>query len=124
MKNSNEVIVAIACHTANRAFCIGIGDLSQLPWEDAPEWQKESAVLGVQKALNGAGPEELHQSWTNQKIADGWVYGEEKDAVKKTHPCLVPYSELPAHQREKDFIFKSTVETFRKLQFCALPLMD
>lgn len=105
--------IASVCHEVNRGFCLSIGDLSQPAWEEAPEWQKQSAIAGVEKALNDPEitPEELHKSWLEVKVADGWVYGSVKDAEKKTHPCMVPYSELPLAQRTKDYLFKAVVSS-------------
>lgn len=100
---------AAASHEANRIYCATLGDLSQLHWEDAPAWQQDSAKRGVEKALGGATPGELHESWCAVKRADGWVHGSVKDPDLKTHPCLVPYGELPAEQREKDGIYQKTV---------------
>lgn len=100
---------ARAAHEANRAYCIAIGDHSQSPWEHAQQWQKDSAVEGVRKALAGEGPEQLHESWCAHKRADGWVYGAIKDAAAKTHPCLVSYADLPAEQRKKDDVFLAVV---------------
>jgi hypothetical protein len=54
----------------------------------------------------------MHENWTKDKVADGWVYGEVKDAAAKTHPCLVPYDQLPANQRFKDSLFLLTVQFF------------
>lgn len=107
-------LIAKACHEVNKAYCESIGDKSQPSWEDAPEWQKESAIVGVQFHLSGdRSPEDSHQSWSEQKVADGWVYGEVKDPVAKTHPCLVPYYQLPLEQRTKDYLFKSVVDSFK-----------
>lgn len=99
--------IARVCHEANRAYCAALGDTSQLPWEDAPDWQKESAIVGVEfiAANPDAPPSASHESWLAQKKADGWKYGEVKDAEAKTHPCYVPYDELPVEQRAKDYIF-------------------
>ena len=36
----------------------------------------------------------------------GWVYGPTKDAATKTHPCCVPYTELPPIQKVKDAYFE------------------
>lgn len=102
--------IAAAAHEANRLFCIAIGDNSQVHWEDAPEWQRASAVAGVQSALNGATPEQQHESWCAYKVADGWVHGPTKDADAKTHPCLVPYAELPPEQRAKDSLYQAVVK--------------
>jgi len=106
--------IAHVAHEANRAFQIELGDPAPSPhWEDAPDWQRESAVSGVQKALDGEGPEQLHQSWCDYKRADGWVYGPEKNADAKTHPCLVEYADLPEDQKIKDHLFAAIVRVLR-----------
>jgi len=100
-------------HEANRAYCASIGDDSQTAWEDAPDWQRASAIAGVTFMLESSAqdwtPAASHESWLAQKEADGWVYGETKDAEAKTHPCMVPYEQLPAEQRAKDELFGDTV---------------
>lgn len=105
------VKIARACHEVNRAYCEAMGDHSQPAWEEAPEWQKESAMKGVMLHLDNpnAGPEQSHESWFAQKVADGWIYGQVKDPAKKEHPCMVPFNELPTHQQAKDFIFRAVV---------------
>ena len=106
---TDEQIAEVA-HEANRAIQRIQGDPSVSPhWEDAPEWQRASAIEGVAKARAGATPTQLHQSWCDFKTADGWTYGEVKDADAKTHPCLVPYGELPDSQKAKDYLFSSVV---------------
>ena len=100
---------ARAAHEANRAYCIALGDMSQVPWESAPEWQKSSARIGVHGVLAGNGPEASHESWLAEKTVTGWKYGPVKDPEKKEHPCFVPYAELPREQRRKDFIFGDVV---------------
>lgn len=107
--------IASVCHNVNKAYCDSIGDSSQVSWEDAPDWQKESCINGVKYALaNPDGtPEQQHESWLADKIQDGWVYGDMKDVDKKTHPCIVPYEELPLSQRIKDYLFKGVVDSFR-----------
>lgn len=100
---------ARAAHEANRAYCIAIGDESQPPWETAPEWQKMSARNGVAGALAGNTPEQSHAGWLKEKTEAGWVFGPVKDPEKKTHPCMVPYVDLPTSQKVKDTIFLSTV---------------
>lgn len=112
------LLTARVCHEANRAIQLNAGDPNPSPkWDDAPKWQKKSAVNGVVKALNGVTPEDLHQSWCDEKVADGWKYGKVKDAEAKTHPCLVNYDQLPEEQKLKDHVFKSIVDTFRETAF-------
>ena len=103
--------VAKMCHAANKAWCELHGDMSQPDWDDAPNWQKESAILGVEfhRQNPTAGDSASHDSWMSQKAAGGWVYGLEKDPTRKTHPCMVPFSELPHQQRKKDAIFRAMV---------------
>jgi hypothetical protein len=103
--------IARACHEVNRAYCEALGDTSQVPWDIAPQWQKDSALLGVELHLGNhdAGPQASHESWMTQKFADGWYYGEVKDEEAKTHPCLLPFDELPREQQAKDFIFRAVV---------------
>lgn len=113
---------ARATHEANRAWCIHNNDHSQLPWDTAPEWQRESARKGVIGVIrDGNGPRESHASWLAEKEATGWRYGPVKDVDKKEHPCMVPYDELPPEQRAKDSIFVNVVCAFREA-FNALPL--
>lgn len=100
---------ARAAHEANRAYCIAIGDASQVAWKDAPEWQRASARDGVRGAIAGATPRQSHENWSRVKLADGWRHGVVKDPTAKTHPCLVPYDELPEEQQRKDFVFINTV---------------
>lgn len=112
--------IAQVCHEANRAYCKTIGDNSQPSWDDAPDWQKQSAIKGVEfhlEELASGGtpkPEASHENWLKEKVANGWVYGETKDADAKTHPCCVPYSELPRDQQRKDYIFIAVVKAFFK----------
>lgn len=106
--------IARLCHEVNRAYCHSIGDDSQPSWSDAPTWQKNSAISGVNFHLsNETTPEQSHANWLKDKVADGWVFGPVKDPEKKEHPCMVPYNELPLEQRTKDFLFKAVVDTFK-----------
>jgi hypothetical protein len=120
MMSEQETIalaIAIACHNANRAYCQSIGDDSQPVWDQAPDWQKESALAGVRGHLSGdiTTPEQSHESWLAVKKADGWRYGKVKDASAKTHPCFMSYADLPAEQKKKDFIFSNTVASAKKV---------
>lgn len=116
----NEVLVAHAAkmaHEVNRAYCQHLGDDSQVPWSKAPEHVQQSAINGVLNLqLNPQfGPAEMHTRWCKFKKDDGWKHGEKKDENEKTHPCLVPYSDLPAEQQLKDKLFAAVVRTFLNL---------
>ena len=108
--------IAQVAHEINKEYCLAIGDSSQLPWDEAPAWQKESAVLGVMFHVENpnAGPDASHNSWMKQKIDTGWKYGEVKDADKKEHPCIVPFEDLPMQQQFKDYLFRQVVHSLKK----------
>lgn len=110
-----NVQIAKVCHEANKAYCEGNNDFTQKTWELAEDWQRESAIKGVQFRLDNpdAPVSAQHESWMNDKIATGWEYGEVKDAEKKTHPCIVPYEELPEYQRKKDSLFQAIVDALK-----------
>ncbi len=43
-----------------------------------------------------------HEVWAQQRLADGWKWGPQRDDRAKKHSCLVPYEELPASEKEYD----------------------
>lgn len=104
-----RLICAEAAHEMNRVYCQALGDDSQPFWPDAPEWQRKSAIDGVDGVFAGNNPRASHESWMAAKAAAGWKYGEVKDAEAKTHPCFVPFDELSEEHKAKDFLFVSTV---------------
>lgn len=101
--------IAEVCHEANRALQRINGEQVSPPWSASPAWVRESARHGVIAAQNGDGPRQLHEAWMKHKLKTGWRYGEVKDGIEKTHPCLVPYDELPEEQRVKDHVFSAIV---------------
>lgn len=46
--------------------------------------------------------ENVHDVWAAGRIAEGWTYGEKKDAEKKTTPLLIPYDALPESEKAYD----------------------
>lgn len=107
--------IAKTCHEVNRAYCKSLGDHSQPSWEDAQEWQKQSAINGVRFHLENpnAGPSASHESWLAEKERDGWKYGPMKNPETKEHPCFVAYDELPCEQQAKDALFISVVHALK-----------
>lgn len=107
--------IAEVCHEANRAYCRALSDFSQPAWMDAPQWQRDSAIKGVEFHLANPGSSGVvaHQEWMKVKVAEGWTYGPVKDPSAKQHPCLVEYDALPVEQRLKDTLFIAVVDAFR-----------
>ena len=60
----------------------------------------------------------VHEVWAQNRMNEGWTYGPERDDSKKTHPCLVPYEELPESEREYDrATSQETLKLILKLGF-------
>ncbi len=99
--------IAKACHEMNRLYCSFLGDHSQPTWDQAADWIRESAIEGVKNILDRdvTTPAASHEVWMVHKLRQGWRYGPEKDVDEKTHPGLLPHSQLPVSQRMKDAIF-------------------
>lgn len=114
MENKVENIAKM-CHQANKVWCELNGDTTQKDWDEAEQWQRDSAINGVNFKLNNptAGKDAQHNAWMQDKINDGWVYGDVKDAEKKTHPCIVSFEQLPEFQQKKDSLFCAIVDVLK-----------
>jgi hypothetical protein len=112
---SDEFLESIAktCHEVNRAYCEGIGDDSQVPWEEVSEEIKDNVIDGVLFILRtpNSNSSQLHDNWLDHKIKHGWVYGKENSEELKTHPCLLKYKDLPIKERTKDKLFSLIVKS-------------
>jgi TrkA-N domain/RyR domain len=100
-----------------------------VPWEDLPEDLKESnrrQADDIGRKLRAIGStiepastwdggllsmtaQEVevmavmeHDRWCEERSAEGWRYGPEKDQEDKTHPSLVPWGDLPEDVKEID----------------------
>ena len=80
---------------------------------------KELEQLAEQIAKN------VHEVWAETRISQGWTYGEQRNDELKTHPCLVPYEELP--EEEKVFDRNTSIGTLKlimKLGFKILSISE
>lgn len=114
--------IAELCHEVNRAYCKITGDTSQVPWDEAPEWQKKSAIAGVEGVFETPlyaqrSPSKSHNNWMKMKLEEGWRYGPVKDVEKKIHPCLLPYEFLSLKEQFKDVLFEIIVTACRGVLF-------
>ena len=104
--------IARVVHAANRELQIIQGDpVPSPPWDEAPDYQAREATAGVQEVLRNPDltAAESHELWASRMRADGWTYGEAKDPDRKTHPTLLPFTELPVEQQLKDRLFIAIV---------------
>jgi hypothetical protein len=108
--------IARVMHEAVRAWQKANDQPSSPSWSRAPKWMREASReavswrLGNPKAASSA----QHDQWLAQKKAAGWKYGKTKNGVKKTHPMMVPYSELPEVERRKDAMVGALIDSLAK----------
>ena len=57
--------------------------------------------------------ENVHDTWSRRRLDEGWRYGPSRNDASKEHPNLVPYGQLPEHEREYDR--RTALETIRTL---------
>lgn len=55
--------------------------------------------------------ENVHENWAKSRMDQGWVLGPERSDADKTHPCLIPYDELP--EVEKDYDRQTATQTLK-----------
>ena len=53
----------------------------------------------------------VHEIWAQERISQGWTYGEKRDDTLKHHPCLFAYEDLP--EEEKIYDRNTSVETLK-----------
>lgn len=104
--------IAEAVHEIQRAYCAALNE-QQPSWEEAPDWVHHTIIDGVNFHLSypDASPSASHENWMKLMTAEGWTYGPGKDPEKKQHPCYLPFDQLPAEQKAKDFLFRQTVHS-------------
>ncbi len=53
-------------------------------------------------SLTEAMARNVHEVWAAGRIKEGWTFGTIRNDQNKTHPCLIPYEQLPESEREYD----------------------
>jgi hypothetical protein len=101
---------------------------SMAPWERLPETLRQSSIaqarhVGVRLTAIGATviprsaaapeftftPPEIdllarmeHDRWKQERAADGWRHGEQRDNARKLHPDMVDWADLSDEAQDKD----------------------
>lgn len=53
----------------------------------------------------------VHEIWAQERMNQGWTYGEKRNDVLKQHPCLIAYEDLP--EEEKVYDRNTSIETLK-----------
>lgn len=81
------------------------------PYTPKPIDTKDVVLVPELLELTEQIAENVHENWAAGRLKEGWTYGEKRDDVKKTTPCLVPYDELP--ESEKEYDRNTAIETLK-----------
>lgn len=102
--------VARVCHDVITSLQAVQGDpVPSGPWVSELPERRKIVVEMVRSARAGITPRESHANWVREMAALGWTYGPAKDPVRKTHPNMRDYRDLPPDQRVKDRVVLAVV---------------
>ena len=76
---------------------------------DTSDIQLPELLLGLTELL----AENSHENWAQERIRNGWRYGEVRNDELKTHPSLVPYPQLS--DEEKEYDRRTSMNTLRMI---------
>jgi RyR domain len=101
-------------YETTRAWNETKGEPAKKRWDQAEPWRRQAAVESVRKAIAGATAPQLHESWREERLKEGWRYGDKKSDEAKTNPALQPYSQLADTQKRAADLFAAVVHTVYK----------
>lgn len=111
LKPAEAQRIARVTHEAVRAWQTANGQKPAPAWARAPAWMKTSTLEAVywNTGKDQPTPAARHRQWMQEKLQAGWKLGKRKDARLKTHPLMVPYSQLPEVERRKDALVSAVI---------------
>lgn len=111
----NEIIAATACNVI--AAYTGVQGADNPTWENASDDHKRT-WLGSVNLLQTVREtdEEMHNTFSQHKKDEGWVYGPEYDADAKTDPTLVDFDKLPEQHHVCNALVRSSVNILSRVQ--------
>jgi hypothetical protein len=109
---NKDIFVAKMAYEAMRTFCNSLGEKKPAFEDITPEVR--AGLMAQVKFLSAvplATADQLHDEWRRIKVAQGWMYDEERDDKKKTHPLMQSFSRLTQRQRMKSYILLAMFTT-------------
>jgi hypothetical protein len=110
----NHDSLARVCYDAIRAYGRATGEV-YLRWADASPAVRESFCGAAAYLLEtpSADLADLHGNWLAARTRGGWQYGAKRDDLRRLHPAMVPWSDVPARERLKFELMFRIVDVFR-----------
>lgn len=126
MSEINDVMkiqAAKTAHEVNLALKLFLGEEAMPVWDKLPAEIKHRNIIGVNAVIDNPNitPAEIHQTWVDVMLKEGWRVGPKIDTIKKAHPSLVPYMELEDNQKLKDVLYLAAVKSILPLDYSAAP---
>ena len=112
------IVIAQATHAILGALAHALQTGPEVvAWEDTDEGYRQGLVAGVQSYVDNPEltPEQDHSRWLEQKLADGWAYGDVADADAKLHPLVRPFAELASELRAKSVLPHAVVHALKDI---------
>lgn len=111
-------IARVAHATLNAYKFINRPGLLILNWDDTTKEERDSFVAGVEWVINNPATtaEHQHTAWVKYKRDSGWLLGDTKDEVLRTHPLLIPWSDIDLEHRTKNSLFIAVVHSLLPMQ--------
>ena len=117
MSDINEARAIFVYEAARLAARAANAPIIPASWEERED-DFQSQFLEVIERQCGpqrsGSPEELHGSWVQAYLTNGWKYGEKYDPEARTHPDMVPYDQLGQLEQDKDAVFVALCEIARE----------
>jgi hypothetical protein len=108
----SDLQIAQVAHEAVRALCFA-AEIPESPdsWPElaAGDINANAATVAFIRTHPRHSIVQMHNDWMNSMTRRGYTHGERNDQVARTHPLLLPYTELPASYRLQNRLFFAVV---------------
>lgn len=86
-------------------------------WGETEQPWREKVLAAVDMHISHPDktPEQAHDEWVAQRVADGWTYADARDDAKKEHPMIRPWVELPFERRVQDTVLHALVAELKMI---------
>jgi len=112
MKNERILRTAKTAYETVRTYLIEQDKVDRKPWGELKHKEQVTLYKAVEMLEENShtNASSVHDAWLERKMKEGWTYGKELDAVKKTDPQMVSYRGLPPIRRKNDKLFHAVVK--------------
>ena len=102
----------------SKNYLVTITSNSMKTYTPKPIDLSDVELTGDLNELREAIAENAHEIWAENRQAEGWTYGPQRDDKLKQTPDMVPYSQLPESEKEYDReMAMKTIKLLKKLGY-------